>query len=217
MDIAVLGTGSVGRTLARGLAGVGHTVVVGTRDPAQTRRREDWLAADDITLDTFAEAAAGGEVIVNATNGAASLSVLGDAGVDNLAGKVILDVANPLDFSQGFPPTLSVKDTDSLAEQIQRAFPEARVVKSLNTVNCALMVDPARVPGEHQIFVSGEDDGAKEQVTALLGEFGWPARRVIDLGGIRTARAVEMYLPLWLALFQSTGTSEFNVEVRRAR
>jgi len=214
MDIAVLGTGSVGRTLARGLAGVGHTVVVGTRDPAQTRRREDWLAADDITLDTFAEAAAGGEVIVNATNGAASLSVLGDAGVDNLAGKVILDVANPLDFSQGFPPTLAVKDTDSLAEQIQRAFPEARVVKSLNTMNAAVMVAPDSVgDGDTSVFVAGDDDAARAVVVGLLRDLGW--RDIIDLGDLSGARGVEMWLPLWLRLMTTVGGATFNLRIVR--
>jgi len=214
MDIAVLGTGSVGRTLARGLAGVGHPVVVGTRGPAQTRRREDWLAADDITLDTFAEAAAGGEVIVNATNGAASLSVLGDAGVDNLAGKVILDVANPLDFSQGFPPTLAVKDTDSLAEQIQRAFPEARVVKSLNTMNAAVMVAPDSVgDGDTSVFVAGNDDDARAVVVGLLRDLGW--RDIIDLGDLSGARGVEMWLPLWLRLMTTVGGATFNLRIVR--
>jgi predicted dinucleotide-binding enzyme len=214
MHIAVLGTGSVGRTLARGLAGVGHSVVVGTRDPAQTRRREDWLAADDISLDTFAEAAAGGEVIVNATNGAASLSVLGDAGVDNLAGKVVLDVANPLDSSQGFPPTLSVKDTDSLAEQIQRAFPEARVVKSLNTMNAAVMVAPDSVgDGDTSVFVAGNDDAARAVVVGLLRDLGW--RDIIDLGDLTGARGMEMWLPLWLRLMTTLGGAAFNLRIVR--
>jgi 8-hydroxy-5-deazaflavin:NADPH oxidoreductase len=214
MDIAVLGTGSVGRTLARGLAGVGHSVVVGTRDPAQTRRREDWLAADDITLDTFAEAAAGGEVIVNATNGAASLSVLGDAGVDNLAGKVVLDVANPLDMSHGFPPTLTVKDTDSLAEQIQRAFPEARVVKSLNTMNASVMVAPGSVgDGDTSVFVAGDDDAARAVVVGLLRDLGW--RDIIDLGDLSGARGVEMWLPLWLRLMTTVGSAAFNLRIVR--
>jgi predicted dinucleotide-binding enzyme len=214
MDIAVLGTGSVGRTLARGLAGVGHSVVVGTRDPAQTRRREDWLAADDITLDTFAEAAAGGEVIVNATNGAASLSVLGDAGVDNLAGKVVLDVANPLDMSHGFPPTLTVKDTDSLAEQIQRAFPEARVVKSLTPMIASVMVAPGSVgDGDTSVFVAGDDDAARAVVVGLLRDLGW--RDIIDLGDLSGARGVEMWLPLWLRLMTTVGSAAFNLRIVR--
>ena len=214
VDLAVLGTGSVGRTLARGLTRVGHTIVVGTRDPAQTRRREEWLAIDDITLDTFAQAAAGAEVIVNATNGVASLSVLGDAGVDNLAGKVVLDVANPLDSSQGFPPTLTVKDTDSLAEQIQRAFPEARVVKSLNTVNATVMVAPDSVgEGDTSVFVAGDDDDARAVVIGLLRDLGW--RDIIDLGDLTGARGMEMWLPLWLRLMTTVGGAGFNLKIVR--
>ena len=225
--VKALNTVTVSVAVDPGLVGNGDTtvfaasddaeareVVVGTRDPTQTRRREDWLAADDITLDTFAEAAAGGEVIVNATNGAASLSVLGDAGVDNLAGKVVLDVANPLDFSQGFPPTLSVKDTDSLAEQIQRAFPEARVVKSLNTMNAAVMVAPDSVgDGDTSVFVAGDDDAARAVVVGLLRDLGW--RDIIDLGDLSGARGVEMWLPLWLRLMTTVGGATFNLRIVR--
>ncbi|MFF3615818.1 NADPH-dependent F420 reductase [Streptomyces sp. NPDC002580] len=217
MRYAVLGTGDVGRTLAGKLVELGHEVTLGSRTK-DNEAAVAWAgdAGPRAFHGTFEDSAAFGEVVVNAVGGRLALAVLRSAGEEHLDGKVILDVSNPMAFEDG-EMRLSPVESDSVGEQIQRAFPRARVVKSLNTVNCALMVDPARVPGEHQIFVSGEDDGAKEQVTALLGEFGWPAHRVLDLGGIRTARAVEMYLPLWLALFQSTGTSEFNVEVRRAR
>ena len=133
MRIAVIGTGHAGRTLAQGFQRTGHDVVVGTRDPDTTRAREEWLGLD-VPLAPLGTVAADADLVVNVTNGQASLAALGEVGSDHLGGKVILDVSNPLDFSQGFPPTLSVKDTDSLAEQIQRAFPEARVVKSLNTV-----------------------------------------------------------------------------------
>jgi 8-hydroxy-5-deazaflavin:NADPH oxidoreductase len=226
MDIAVLGTGSVGRTLAGKLSELGHAVVVGTRDPEATLARGEsdatgnppysvWQADHPaVRLAPFAEAAASGELVVNATGGGGSLDALAQAGEQNLAGKVLLDVSNPLDFSRGFPPTLSVKDTDSLAEQIQRAFPEVRVVKALNTMTAAVMVDPGRVGGgDHSVFVSGNDPEAKQTVVSLLTDFGHTD--VIDLGDLSTARGAEMYLPLWLRVMGAVGTPFFNIKVVR--
>jgi 8-hydroxy-5-deazaflavin:NADPH oxidoreductase len=155
-------------------------------------------------------------VAVNATNGAGSIGMLELAGRDNLAGKVLLDVANPLDSSEGMPPSLFVSNTDPLGEQIQRAFPEAKVVKALNTMNCQVMVDPAKVPGAHDVFVCGDDDDAKRQVTELLQSFGWPTERIRDLGGISSARGTEMYLALWLRLWGALDTGYFNIAVVRA-
>jgi len=225
VNIAVLGTGMVGRAHAARLAELGHNVTVGTRDPRATLARTDadqmgnpsyaeWAADHPgIQLATFAAAAAGAEVVVNATNGASSLDVLALAGADNLAGKVLLDVANPLDFSAGLPPTLFVKDTDSLGEQIQRTFPEARVVKSLNTLNADLMVNPEKLPEGSSVFVSGNDEGAKAAVTVLLKEYGHSD--IIDLGDITTARGTEMLLPVWLRLYGALGTPEFNFKIVR--
>jgi 8-hydroxy-5-deazaflavin:NADPH oxidoreductase len=153
---------------------------------------------------------------VNATNGAGSIEMLESAGEDNLAGKVLVDIANALDFSQGRPPSLFVCNTDSLGEQIQRRFPQARVVKALNTMNCEVMVDPAKVPGEHDVFVCGEDADAKGQVSELLESFGWPAGRIRDLGGIASARCTEMYVALWIRLWGALGTGYFNIAVVRA-
>jgi 8-hydroxy-5-deazaflavin:NADPH oxidoreductase len=153
---------------------------------------------------------------VNATNGAGSIPMLGAAGEQNLAGKVLLDVANALDFSQGMPPSLFVANTDSLGEQIQRTFPAAKVVKALNTMNCEVMVEPAKVPGEHDVFLCGEDEGAKQQVAELLESFGWPAGRIRDLGGISSARGTEMYVAFWLRLLGALGTAHFNVAVVQA-
>lgn len=224
--IAVLGTGIVGRTLATGTARSGHVVVVGTRDPEATMSRTEpdamgnppystWQAEHrDVALLPFAEAAARGEVVINATSGDRSLDVLRLAGADHLAGKVVIDVANPLDFSAGFPPTLSIKDTDSLAEQIQRAFPDARVVKTLNTVNAAVMIDPAALAGgAHTIFLSGDDDDAKATASELLRGFGW--QDIVDLGDLSSARGAEMVLPLWLRLMGTLGTPQFNFKVVR--
>ena len=211
MQVAVLGTGSVGRTIAPRLVELGHAVRLGTRDPAATRARDGWTDLPGVPLVTFAEAAAGADLVVHAGSGAAALDLLGQAG--DLAGTVLLDVSNPLDFSAGFPPTLAVKDTDSLAEQLQRALPDTRVVKSLNTLTAELMVHPDRLPEPTTVFVSGDDADAKQLVTDLLTELGH--RDVIDLGGIETARGVEMWLPLWLRLMGALGTAEFNLKVVR--
>jgi len=163
----------------------------------------------------FADAAEFGEVVFNCTPGVVSLSVLATIPADALAGKVLIDVSNPLDFSAGFPPLLSVAVTDSLGEQIQRASPEARVVKALNTLNADLMVRPSALAGRHDLFIAGDDDDAKEQVRTILAEFGWDLRDVHDLGGIAAARGPEMYLPLWLQLMGALGTAAFNVHVVR--
>jgi len=210
MDIAVLGTGMVGQALAARLVELGHEVIVGTRDPEATLARDD---AQPAPLATFADAAAGAELVLNATNGQATLEVLGLAGADNLAGKVLVDVSNPLDFSQGMPPTLTVKDTDSLGEQVQRAFPDARVVKTLNTMNADLMVHPDKLGRPSSVFVSGDDAEAKQVVTGLLTELGH--QDVVDLGGIETARGAEMLLPVWLRLMGALGTAAFNFKVVR--
>ena len=214
MMIAVLGTGTVGRALAARLAELGHSVTVGTRDPDATRTRGDAEGLDELALATFADAAKGADLVINATSGTATLDVLELAGADNLAGKVLVDVSNPLDFSHGFPPTLTVKDTDSLAEQVQRAFPDARVVKTLNTMNADLMVHPGEVAGgDHTVFVSGNDPDAKATVAELLRSFGHTD--VFDLGDITTARGAEMVLPLWLRLMGALGTTRFQFKVVR--
>jgi predicted dinucleotide-binding enzyme len=226
MKIAVLGTGTVGRAIAGALAGLGHDVVIGTRDPHATLARTEpdmmgappfsqWHAANSgVGVAAFADAAADAELIVNATNGAGSLPALSAAGAGNLAGRIIMDIANPLDFSQGMPPSLNPVNTDSLGEQIQRTFPEAKVVKTLNTMNASVMVDPARVAGgDHSVFVSGNDADAKAAVTGILKAFGH--RDVIDLGDITSARGAEMLLPIWLRIWGALGTGEFNFKIAR--
>ncbi|MGZ5384546.1 MAG: NADPH-dependent F420 reductase [Acidimicrobiia bacterium] len=225
MRIAVLGTGPVGKSVAGKLAELGHEVVVGTRDPDATLARTEpdtfgnppfsvWLEQNSrVEVATLAEATAGAELVVNATNGVGSIEALEAAGKENLAGKVLVDIANPLDFSQGMPPSLTVSNTDSLGEQIQRRFPETTVVKALNTVNAYLMVDPKQLAGgEHTVFVSGNDPEAKATVGELLGQFGWSD--IIDLGDISTARGTEMYLPLWVRMY-ALGSPMFNIKVVR--
>jgi predicted dinucleotide-binding enzyme len=226
MKIAVLGTGSAGQTLAGRLADLGHEVTVGTRDVAATMARTDpdnrgnppypgWAATrPDVRLATFAAAAEDAELVVNATSGGVSLAALQAAGADNLADKILLDVANPLDFSRGFPPSLSVKDTDSLGEQIQAAFPRTKVVKSLNTMTAAVMVNPAQLAdGQHSVFVCGNDQAAKNVVTALLESFGHTD--IIDLGDLTGARGTEMVLPVWIRLMGTLNTPLFNFKIVR--
>ena len=224
MRIGVLGTGMVGQTLAGKLAELGNDVVVGTRDvDALMARREEprpgvpafatWVEQHPaVRVATFAGAAEHGEILLLATSGQVSVDVLHMAGAEHLGGKILIDLSNPLDFSAGFPPTLSVCNADSVGEQVQRAFPEARVVKTLNTVNARLMTDPGQLAGgDHHLFVSGNDADAKARVTQLLAEwFGW--RNVVDLGDITTARGTEMYLPLWLRLMAVNGPA-FNIKV----
>lgn len=209
MRVAVIGTGAAGRTLAAGIRRLGHDVVTGTRDPEETGGREEWSELRD-TLRSYAEAATGADLVVNVTGGMVSLEAL--AQVD-LTGKILLDVANPLDFSAGFPPTLAVKDTDSLAEQIQRAHPEARVVKALNTVNAEVMVDPARLGTETTIFVAGDDEVARGVVRSLLVELGWTD--IVEFGSLDAARGLEMWLPLWVRLMGTLGTADFNLKIVR--
>jgi predicted dinucleotide-binding enzyme len=227
MRIAVLGTGSVGRTLAVALDELGHQVTIGTRDVGATMGRTEpdafgnppfpeWADGHDaVGVATFAEATVGADLIVNATGGTASLDALSAAAAGgDLADAIVVDVANTLDFSHGWPPTLTVANTDSLGEQIQRAFPRARVVKTLNTMNAAVMVDPAMVAdGDHTVFMSGDDVDAKATVGDLLRAFGWTD--IVDLGGIATARGVEMVLPLWLSLNGALDSPAIQLKVVR--
>jgi 8-hydroxy-5-deazaflavin:NADPH oxidoreductase len=207
MRIGVLGTGMVGQAIAGRCAELGHEVVMGTRDPS-SGPEGDWRLA------TFADAAAHAELAVNAVSGAATHAALATVG-DALDGTVLLDVSNPLDFSRGMPPALLTPAFDSLAEQVQRSLPRARVVKSLNTMTAPVMVRPELVPGDHVVLLSGDDDGAKADVRALLVSFGWPEARVVDLGGLATARTTEAFVPLWVALWQALGTDLFNVSLAR--
>jgi predicted dinucleotide-binding enzyme len=215
MRIGILGTGVVGKTLGTKLVQLGNDVRMGSR-AAGGEKAKAWVkeAGGKSSEGTFADAAAHGEIVFNCTSGVASLEALKVAGAKNLEGKTLVDVANPLDFSKGMPPTLSVCNTDSLGEQIQRAFPTAKVVKTLNTVTAAVMVDPSIIPGVHTMFVSGNDAGAKAEITNILKTgFGW--KEVMDLGDISCARAQEMLLPLWLRLYMKLQTPNVNVHVAR--
>jgi predicted dinucleotide-binding enzyme len=212
MKIGVLGTGMVGQAIAGKLAALEHEVKMGARE-AGNEKAQAWVksAGPRASHGTFAEAAAFGDIVFHCALGSAALAVLEAAGAANLRGKPLVDVSNPLDFSQGMPPTLFTGAADSLGERIQKAFREARVVKTLNTVNANVMVNPGKLAAESDVFVCGNDAEAKKRVTALIRDFGW--KSVIDLGDITAARATESYLLLWLRLWGVLHTADFNIRV----
>jgi predicted dinucleotide-binding enzyme len=226
MRIGILGTGMVGQALAARLAELGHDVMMGTRDVAAAlaRTKPDnfgnpgfgpWHERNPkVKVGTFREAGAHGEMLINATSGGGSMDALRQAGAASLAGRVLIDVANPLDFSKGMPPSLSVCNTDSLGEQIQKTFPGLKVVKALNTTNASVMANPSAVGGgDHTLFICGNDPEAKARVKDLVRTFGW--KDIVDVGDITAARGTEMLLPLWLRLFGALQTPMFNFKVVR--
>jgi 8-hydroxy-5-deazaflavin:NADPH oxidoreductase len=225
MKIAMIGGGGVGQTLATGLMAKGHEVVIGIRNPtadelAKPRQQavplSEWIAKTGGKVTDFATAAKGAEVVFNVTQGQHSLEALRAAGAANLAGKVLVDVANPLDFSKGMPPFLdpALSGSTSLGEEIQAAFPEAMVVKAFNTVSAAVMVDATLIPVPHDLFLAGNDPAAKAQVGAIARDFGWES--VVDLGDIMGARATEGLLPLWIRVWMTGGSPLTNIRLVRA-
>ena len=215
MRFGVLGTGIVGQTLATGFTELGHDVMMGSRT-ADNREAEAWRrrAGSSARIGTFRDAAAFGEVLVNCTQGAVSPDVFRSIEPTDLVDKVLIDVANPLDLSDGKPPRLTICNTDSLGERLQRELPMMKVVKALNTCNCRVMVDPQRVKGDHDVFVCGNDDAAKATVKGLLHDFGW--KTVVDLGDITAARATEQLMPIWLRLYGLYGSADFNFKIVRS-
>ncbi|WP_371477549.1 NADPH-dependent F420 reductase [Kitasatospora sp. NBC_00315] len=217
MRFGIIGTGTVGRTLADKLLSLGHEVTLGSRSK-ENSAATTWAeqAGPHGHGGTFAEAAAFGEWIVNATAGTVSLQALRAVGGESLAGKILVDVSNPLVFSPEGEVGLDPVATDSVGEQIQREFPQARVVKALNTMSAPVMVDPGRVPGEHNLFLAGDDPGAKAEVALLLARFGWPTGSIIDLGDIKGARGLEMLMPFWLRMMGHFDSVDFNYSFRSA-
>jgi 8-hydroxy-5-deazaflavin:NADPH oxidoreductase len=227
MNISILGTGIVAQVFAKALLAKGHQVQLGTRDAkASLARTEKGMSGETLSsflqanplvkLGSFQESAAFGEIIVNATNGAGSIAALELAQEKNLNDKILIDIANPLDFSKGMPPTLFIVNDNSLGEEIQKRFPKLKVVKTLNTMSCEVMVDPARVRGDHTAFVSGNDASAKAQVTNyLVIWFGWKPTNIIDVGNISTARGTEQLLPLWIRLFGAFQHANFNFHIAK--
>ena len=215
MNIGIFGTGIVGQTIGNRLIELGHNVKMGSRlannGPARAWTKN--AGRQQASHGTFAEAAAFGEILFNCTAGRGSLSALEFVHASDLNNKVLIDVANPLDYSLGYPPILTVSNTDSLGEQIQRAHPLLRVVKALNTMNVDVMMHPDRVNGLHDVFICGNDELAKVTVSKLLSEIGWES--VIDLGDISNARGMEMVVPLWLSLQKKLGTNIFNFKIEK--
>lgn len=213
MKFGVLGTGMVGETIASKLAALGHEVKLGSRS-ATNEKATAWAAKAGAKAShgTFGDAAAFGEMVFLCTKGEAAVDVVRAAGKDALRGKILIDITNPLDFSKGMPPTLFTPGDDSLGERVQKELPDTRVVKTLNTVNCQIMVDAARIGGDSDMFMSGNDAEAKATVARFLKEqFGW--KSVIDLGDITTARGTEGYLPLWIRMWGALGTADFNIKI----
>jgi 8-hydroxy-5-deazaflavin:NADPH oxidoreductase len=215
MKIGILGTGTVGATIGARLVSLGHEVRMGARSE-KNEKAAAWAgkAGGAASFGTFSSAAAHGEIVFNCVVGTAALDALRAAGSENLGDKVLVDVSNPLVFAPGKPPTLLFAGNDSLGEQIQAAFPRARVVKTLNTITASVMVDPGRVAGDHDVFLSGNDPAAKARVSEILTSwFGW--KNVIDLGDITAARGMEAYVLFWVRLMRAVGTAEFNIRVAR--
>jgi predicted dinucleotide-binding enzyme len=230
MKIAIIGTGIVGKTIASKLVELNHDVMMGTRNVSDKLASTatdnygnppfgEWIKTNSkVKLGSFAEAAAFGELVVNATNGSNSLTALILAGTKNLAGKVLIDIANPLDFSNGMPPSLlpGLNNTNSLAEEIQKTFPDTMVIKTLNTMWCGLMINPSLVGnGDHINFISGNNSEAKNKVIKLLNQFGWLDKNILDIGDITGARATESMLPIWLKVMGVTKNGAFNFRLVR--
>ena len=215
MNIAVLGTGMVGHAVGSKLLSGGHEVTMGSR-AVDCEAAQQWLRSvgGNGRAGTFADAAAFGEIIFDCTNGANSLTALRQAGAANMNGKILIQIANPLDFSHGMPPSLTVCNTDSLAEQVQREFPEVNLVKALNTMSYMVMVEPSLVPGDHNLFICGNDQAARAEVAGHLCDwFGWKRENVLDLGDITASRGLEMFLPLWLRIWGALDNAPFNIHV----
>src|SRR5664280_1662054 len=230
MKIAIIGTGIVGKTIASKLVELNHDVMMGTRNVSDKLASTatdnygnppfgEWIKTNSkVKLGSFAEAAAFGELVVNATNGSNSITALILAGTKNLAGKVLIDIANPLDFSNGMPPSLlpGLNNTNSLGEEIQKTFPETMVVKTLNTMWCGLMINPNLIgKGDHVNFISGNSEEAKAKVKKLLNELGWPDKNILDLGDITGARGTESMLPVWVRVMGILKNGAFNFTIVR--
>jgi 8-hydroxy-5-deazaflavin:NADPH oxidoreductase len=214
MKVGILGTGMVGETLGTKLTSHGHKVKMGSRSAANEKAAA-WVKKNGLNASqgSFTDAAKFGELVINCTKGDVALDVLKMAGEENLKGKILIDVSNPLDFSKGMPPTLTVCNTDSLGEQIQKNYPAVKVVKTFNTMNCLIMVNPRSLSGSHTIFICGNDAAAKDKVHQLLKSFGWKEDEILDLGDITASRGTEMLLPLWLRIMGTLKTGAFNFNI----
>lgn len=229
MKVAVIGTGAVGQAIATKLSLLGHKVFIGTRNVSESRSKtkaDDWGTPGigswikehpEVDLLPFKQAVENGkDLIIFAVAGMAAFDCLEKIGKDQLDNRVLVDITNPLDFSQGFPPTLSICNTESLGEKIQNSYPRVKVVKGLNTVTSAIMGNPETIEGDHNLFICGNDQEAKKLVTDLLTSFGWRERNIIDLGDITSARGTEMLMPLFIRLLGKYQNPFFNLHVKQS-
>ncbi|MBD0297118.1 MAG: NAD(P)-binding domain-containing protein [Bacteroidota bacterium] len=219
MKIGILGTGVVGETIGSALINKDHQVLMGSRK-AGNDKAKTWVkrAGKSASEGTFSDAALFGEVIFLCLNGGYALDALDTVKRDDINGKILIDLTNPLDFTRGMPPFILHEYHDrSLGEKIQETVPNAYVVKTLNTVNCNVMVEPRKINnGNHSLFICGDDANAKNQVMHfLVDNFGWLPESFIDLGDIRAARVTEAYVPLWAMMYQALGTPAFSIKVVR--
>jgi 8-hydroxy-5-deazaflavin:NADPH oxidoreductase len=214
MKIAVLGTGSVGNAIGSKLVALGHEVVMGSRT-AGNEKATKWVSENGpkASNGTFADAASKSELIVLATNGGATLDIVKLAGTANFTGKVVIDISNPLDFSKGMPPTLlpEFNNTTSLSEEVQKLIPDAHVVKTWNTMNAGLMVNPGMLQDSGTIFISGNSADAKATVKGILEAVGW--KHILDLGDATAARGAEQVVILWVRIWGALGTPQFNFKI----
>jgi hypothetical protein len=223
MKIGLIGSAGVAQTLGRKFVALGHDVVLGTREPSKLDDKKpmagslrEWLEAvkHKAKVATFQEAAAHGEILVNATHGQSSVAALKLAGADQVGAKILIDAANELDFSKGMPPAILAAQDRCLAENIQKAFPNLKVVKAFNMVAASLMIDPKSLGGgDHSFLICGNDAGAKAQVTDILKSFGWSD--IVDIGDISAARGLEAYLALWVRLWGTFQTPMVNIKIVR--
>ena len=216
MNIGILGTGIVGQTLGSHLIKRGHMVMLGSRS-VDNEPAKKWAVENNALSNIFSEAAAFGDIVFNCTMGIYSLVALKMAGVENLRQKILVDTANPLDFSLGMPPRLTVCNDNSLGEEIQKLLPETKVVKALNTINNEVMVNPGKINGGNsELHICGNDDEAKETVTELIvKELGWKRECVIDLGPIMHARGTEAMLLFIISLAMKYGSFYNGIKVLR--
>ncbi len=216
MNIGILGTGIVGQTLGSGLVTNGHNVMLGSRDAAGTNAIK-WAEANDSQHGSFSEAAVFADVLFNCTMGAFSLEAIKLAGEENFRNKILIDVANPIDFSRGLPPRLTIGNDNSLGEEIQKLLPDTKVVKALNTINYELMVNPGQLNNGHiDLFICGNDEAAKTTVTELLvKEFAWNRECIVDLGEIKHARSTESMLLFLISLTMKYGTFKNGIKIHR--
>lgn len=229
MNVAVIGTGAVGQAMSKKFSELGHQVFMGTRDVETSRNRKEqdawgtsgigsWIEEHPhVDLLTFKDAVKkGNDLLVFGVNGLAAIDALESIGEELLDEKIMIDISNPLDFSQGFPPSLAICNTESLGEKIQNTFPKLKVVKALNTISNPIMGNPQLIKGDHVVFLCGNDPGAKEKVTEVLESFGWTSENIIDLGDISNSRGTEMVLPLWVRLMGKYQSPLFNINVVKA-